>query len=179
MSEQRDILLLKMGDEKSFERLYAKYWKKVYHFTSLYVRDLDEREDIVQQVFIKLWDKRNSLDEHGSIDGLLFIMTRNIIFNMMRRSMNEASMKGLLEYHILQCKEECPEYDPAEIYLLIEELVSQLPTRQKEAFLLSRKYGLSYKEIAAKMSISVKGVEKNISKAIKYIKKNIFLFLKS
>lgn len=178
-SDQQNIALARLGDEKAFERLYRKYWKKVYHFACIYITDHDEQEDIVQQVFINLWNKRESLDENGSIDGLLFIMTRNLIFNSRRKSLNELALKELIGYNIIKAEEELPESDADELLAFARNLIDSLPRRQKEAFLLSRRYGLSYREIAAKMSISIKGVEKNISKAIKYMKSKIFMYINS
>jgi len=84
------------GDHKAFERLYNKYWAKVYHFTSIYINDEYEREEIVQKVFIRFWDARERLDPQKSPDGLLFIITRNIIFNQIHRRVSGWHQLGRL-----------------------------------------------------------------------------------
>ena len=66
-------------------------------FTSLYINNPFEREEVVQQVFIRLWEKRESIDESVDLDGYLFIITRNMIFNRSRRSFNEKAYKEAME----------------------------------------------------------------------------------
>ncbi|MDE6872093.1 MAG: RNA polymerase sigma-70 factor [Bacteroidales bacterium] len=176
--EQADILLLKMGDEKAFERLYRRYWAKVYHYAGLFIRDAAEQEDLTQQVFLKIWEVRSSLDEERSLNGLLFIITRNLTFNTYHKSLNLDAVK--------RAEELSAEYSSADTSSAIEarslesyisQLVDCLPSRQREAFMLSRAEGLTYKEIAQRMSISVKAVEKNISLALKFIKSNLYLLI--
>ena len=170
----QDVLLLIKGDEKAFERLYNKYWGKVYNFTSLYIDDEYEREEIVQKVFIRFWDVRQRLDPSRSPDGLLFIITRNLIFNQIHRSANEKAMKEALSKEPAEI-DTTTEADDLRAY--VDDLVLALPARQKEAFLLSREEGLSYKEIAARMKISEKGVERNLYLARKFLKEHLPLFL--
>ena len=169
-----DVLLMVKGDQKAFERLYHKYWPKVYHFTSIYIDDEYEREEIVQKVFIRFWDARERLDPQKSPDGLLFIITRNLIFNQVHRSMNEKAMKEALA---LESPDVELSSDAEDLKAYVDNLVQALPARQREAFLLSREEGLSYREIAAKMKISEKGVERNLYLARKFLKEHLPLFL--
>ena len=90
---QTDIIKFKQGDQSAFKNVYDAYWAKVFHFTSLYVNDPFERDEVVQQVFIRLWEKRESIDESVDLDGYLSIITRNMIFNRFRRSFNEKAYK--------------------------------------------------------------------------------------
>ena len=177
-NEILDVILMKNGDERAFERIYRRYCAKVYKFTSLFIIEDSAKEDIVQQVFIKLWEMRESLCEDKSIDGLLFIITRNITFNESHKSFDHEALK-LVEnfpdgdsFHDLQAKLEARQLET-----YIYELADQLPARQKEAFMYSRRDGLSYKEIAEIMQISEKGVERNIHMALKFLKANLPLFL--
>lgn len=79
------IRQIKQGNSKAFKAIFDRYWNIVYRFTGLYLMDNYEKEEITQQVFIKLWEKRELLDEEKDLDGLLFIITRNLIFNHIRK----------------------------------------------------------------------------------------------
>ena len=74
------IIRFREGDRTAFETIYRQYWRKVYSFTRLYIRDSFEQEEVVQQVFIRLWEKRSLIDADKDFDGFLFIITRNLIF---------------------------------------------------------------------------------------------------
>lgn len=84
MIGMRDIELLKNGDLEAFERVYRAFWNKVYQFSGLFIDDDFEREDIVQEVFLRIWNKRNLIDSGKDFNGFLFITTRNIVFNRLR-----------------------------------------------------------------------------------------------
>lgn len=81
MSKTLVLAKFKQGDESAFTFLYEHYWRKVYRFSEIYLTDKDEIKEVVQDVFIKLWESRAQINENKDIDGLLFIMTRNVIFD--------------------------------------------------------------------------------------------------
>lgn len=91
------ICQIKQGNSKAFKTIFDRYWSIVYRFTGLYLMDNYEKEKITQQVFIKLWEKRELLDEEKDLDGLLFIITRNLIFNHIRKSINEEKLTETLQ----------------------------------------------------------------------------------
>lgn len=173
MDEQKEIALLRQGDRKAFEQLYLQYWAKVYHFAGLFISDPMEQEDIVQQVFLRLWDIRTRLDASRGLDGLLFILTRNHVLHHLRKQGREESLNQLLQ----ESGEDTSDLEAKDLQQYIDVLVAGLPARRREAFLLSREEGLSYKEIAARMGISEKGVERHISLALQYLKENLPLFI--
>ncbi len=174
MEEQKDILLLRDGDRDAFARLYRRYWAKVYHFAGLFLTDPMEQEDIVQQVFLHLWDVRSRLDPARGMDGLLFIVTRNAVFKRLRRKGRTETLNELL---LDQEQDLQTSLEAKEMQGYIDSLVEALPERRREAFRLSREEGLSYKEIAARMGISEKGVERHIRLALQFLKENLPLFL--
>lgn len=175
-----DIIKFKNGDHEVFGKIYEDYWGKVLHFTRLYISDRDEQEEVVQQVFVRLWEKRKILDETRDFDGFLFIITRNMIFNRTRRSFNEKAYKAAVEASGASIYSMEEMIDASDLQKYIDKLVSVMPARQKEAFILSRKAGLSTKDISEKMGISPKGVERHIYLALKFIKANLpllFVFM--
>ena len=148
MDEQEAIKRLKNSDEKAFSFLYKSYWPKVNHFTRLYIIDTDSTEEIIQEVFIKLWEHRKELNESGSLDGYLFIITRNLIFNSSRQSFNHQFYQTTIIEAMEQSYNIDEELDAADLHAYINSIIEQLLPRQQEVFRLSREHQLTYQEIA-------------------------------
>ena len=168
MTEKELIILLKEGDEKAFTTLYRRYWSKVYNFSRLYLSSILEIEEVVQEVFVKVWESRSLLRE---------VITRNLVFNQFRRSFNENAYKltvlsSIMPYYNLE-----EELTAADLQEFIEKMVKELPPRQQEVFNLSRNAHLTYKEISIRLNISEKTVERHINEALKFLKKNIMFYL--
>lgn len=182
MDEKSIITLLKKGNHEAFSSIYNRYWSKVYNFSRLYMISSDDAKEAVQSVFVQLWEMRTSLDENKSVEGLLFIMTRNFIFNQNKKRLNEEFYKAsvLQAYNEKYIEDHCDIEEQIAIQELskyMDQLIDSLPERQKMAFILSRKQHLSYSEIALKMNISEKAVEKLMTKALRYLKQNYTLLL--
>lgn len=177
MDEKELIGLLKQGNKEAFTVLYKRYWGQVYHFSRLYLTNFTDAEDVVQDVFVKVWENREWIQEDKRFEGLLFIITRNLIFNQYRKKVNEEFYKVT----VLEALEK-PEYieekiDAHNLQEYIERLIDELPPRRREIFNLSRKEQKSYREIADLLQISEKTVENQIREALKYLKKNVLLLL--
>ena len=181
MNDLDQILLFKEGNHSAFEWIYNKYWSQVYNFARLYVCSIEESKEVVQDVFVKLWDSRHLINENSNFKGFLFIVTRNIIFNKKRERINN-------EYYKFSVLEAFSEKENSNYYGVEEEiyatelgqyidlLIDSLPEKQKQIFLLSRKEHLTNKEIADRMNLSVKSIEGYLTKSLKYLKENITLF---
>lgn len=177
MTEKELIILLKEGDEKAFTTLYRRYWSKVYNFSRLYLSSILEIEEVVQEVFVKVWESRSLLREDDNFKGFLFVITRNLVFNQFRRSFNENAYKltvlsSIMPYYNLE-----EELTAADLQEFIEKMVKELPPRQQEVFNLSRNAHLTYKEISIRLNINEKTVERHINEALKFLKKNIMFYL--
>lgn len=172
------IRRVKEGDEEAFRWIYDHYWNRVYGFAKIYLADGFEREEVTQKVFIRLWKRRKALDENKNINGLLFILTRNMIFDEKRRSLDRQAIRETLQQalHVPQ-DGSGEEFEAADLSEYIDSLVEQLPPRQHDTFILSRRKGLKNKEIAELFSITEKGVERNMTEALKFIRKNLPLFI--
>lgn len=177
MIKQEIIENLKKGDKKAFQVLYNHYWKQVYNFTKLYITTGIDVEEVVQEVFIKVWETRHSLDENKSFEGFLFIVTRNLIFNHSRRHIKESMIKVTTLQAIEESYNIEEELDAIDLKKHIDKLVLLLPPRQQEVFRMSRELHMSNREIAENFSITEKAVERNINLALKFLKKNLHLFI--
>lgn len=178
MNEKELIIKLRDADDKdSFAFLYHLYWAKVYNFAQLYITSLVDVEEVVQEVFIKIWENRRSLNEEQNFEGYLFIVMRNFIFNRSRKNLNET----FYQLSVVEAVDESfsveEEMDATNLRVHIDSLISLLPPRQQEVFRLSRDEQLSYREIAETLQISERTVEHHISDALKFLKKNLRLYL--
>lgn len=89
MNEKETLSAFVQGDKMAFQSLYGLYWKQVYNFASLYIFNTADVEEVVQDVFLKLWETRERIDLDQNFKGFLFIITRNIVFNEHKRKVNE------------------------------------------------------------------------------------------
>lgn len=177
MNERELILLLKQGSREAFTTLYRQYWKQVYNFSRLYLTRTDISEEVVQEVFIKVWETREFLREDDHFKGLLFIITRNFVFNQHRKNLNEDFYKVTVLAALEEPYDMEEEIDANDLREYIDRLIDELPPRRREIFNLSRKEQKSYKEIALLLGISEKTVENQISEALKYLRKNMMQLL--
>ena len=163
--------------EKLFVDVFNKNYKALCLYGAKLCGDFSEAEDIVQEVFVKVWESRSLLREDDNFKGFLFVITRNLVFNQFRRSFNENAYKltvlrSIMPYYNLE-----EELTAADLQEFIEKMVKELPPRQQEVFNLSRNAHLTYKEISIRLNISEKTVERHINEALKFLKKNIMFYL--
>lgn len=177
MGQNNIVIALKGDSHEAFLLIYQQYWQKVYNFSRLYLTDNEYAKEIVQDVFVNLWENRSNLKEEMNLDGYLFIITRNTIFGQRKKMLNEQYYKEtvLQAYTYENIDNSCEieeQINLKELSRYLDEIINKLPDRQKEAFNLSRQQQLTYAEIAIQMGISEKGVEKLMSKALKTIKQS-------
>lgn len=169
------IRQLKQSDHNAFTSLYERYWRQVYNFCRLYLNNRSVAEEVVQEVFIRIWESRDFIKEEENFKGLLFIITRNQIFNRHRKNVNEDFYKMTVIAAMENSYNMEEEIEARDLSEYIDRLIEELPPRRREIFNLSRKEHKSYKEIAGLLQISEKTVENQIGEALKYLKRNISL----
>lgn len=175
MTHKELILKFKEGDEEAFSSIYKLYWEKVYNFSRLYLVSSEDVAEIVQEVFIKLWETRHLVDEKQPFEGFLFIITRNQIFNYSRKQLNYSFLKMTVLQSIEQSYEDEDQLEISDLKKHLSILISQLSERQQQIFRMSREQHLTYKQIAEQLSISEKTVEYHMTAALKYLRKNLYL----
>ncbi|MFD2789269.1 RNA polymerase sigma factor CnrH [Arenibacter antarcticus] len=161
---------LKNGEERAYENLYHKYYTSLVMYCYNLTKDQDRAEDIVQQTFVKIWIKRETLDIHSSFKNYLYRSVYNTFLKEYRKLKKEELALLELKNDILVDFEERDEAVLEERMKLLEKAIDQLPKKNKVVFLLSKKSGYKHKEIAAQLDISEKAVEKHISRATQSIK---------
>jgi RNA polymerase sigma-70 factor (family 1) len=160
---------LSKGDLIAFNNLYKKYCGPLYRFAYGYFKTEEEAEDLLQEVFTIIWEKRAELKKDLSFKSFLFTIALNIIRKRFR------SRAYLSEYFKAETRADLDTQTSQTIisnslYQYLTELVKILPKRRKEIFIKSRFDGLSNKEIAEELKISHKTVENHLTEASKFIR---------
>ena len=160
------VCKLKRGDKVAFEEIYGLFHKKIYLFCIGYGLPQVDAEEITQEVFIKLWLKRTSIDEDKSLNSYLYKIGKNIIIDEFKKKIK---IKATQEYQmslIIPCNNVEEDMDYKDLQKQMEETLMYLPERRREIFELSRVKGLSHKEIAEELGISTKTVENHLTQAL-------------
>jgi len=169
----RDLLiLLKNGDTLAFHDIYERYCKKLYHFILKSIKQEADAEEIVQEIFVKIWERRDNIEINTSFESFLFRIAYNETMDLFRKRISE---KKYVEYikSIQQSEATTNTIDEIrynELSLEINRLLDELTPRQKEIFCLSRREGFSNKEISKKLDISENTVKKHLLNARSYMK---------
>lgn len=165
------VLLLNKGNQDAYAEIYERYWGILYRYTRRILQSDDEAEDAVQDIFVMLWAKSDTLEVKISLSAFLYAATRNRILKHFEKSkVREKHLRSLQQF----IDEGISQTDflarSNELAMRIEQELAQLPPKMREVFELSRKANLSNKEIAQQLGIAETTVKKQISNAIKALK---------
>ena len=163
---------IKLGDEQAFELLFRQYYVRLCAFANKFLNDPEEAQEIVQEVFTKIWEGRDEIDPEDSLKAYVFKIAQNLSINKLRRKKVESRYTEIYKLVYIEHQE----FSVHES-LLVRELeenvarsIAKLPTECRKIFELSRVEGLKYKEIAETLNISVKTVEAQMSKALRSLR---------
>ena len=171
-NESQLVYNLSRGNLLAFNTLYKEYSGRLYRFAVGYLKSETEAEELVQEVFTIIWEKRADLKEELSFKSFLFTIAFNIIRKHFRtKSYFAEYFKSELNPDLDMQTTQKITYNS--LYQYITELVNKLPERRKEIFIKSRFQGLTIKEIAEEMKISHKTVENQLTDALKFLRTNL------
>lgn len=174
-SNKELLLLIQKDDRVAFYHIYERYCNRLYGFVLKYVKQKEDAEEIVQEVFVKIWESRNKINAYSSFESFLFTVAYNATISVLRKRASEAKyiehLKSL--QHIDDSPDLADEIHFNELNGRVQTLLDELTPRQKEIFRLSREKGLSHDEIAKKLDISVNTVKKHIANTLAFLKSQI------
>ncbi|MCG8309566.1 MAG: RNA polymerase sigma-70 factor [Cytophagales bacterium] len=179
-SLEDQVRLLKKGSPHAFESIFKTYAPKILNFTAKYFEDIQDCEEIAQEVFIKIWNKREAINDPKTFESLLFTIAKNHIYNAIRKKVYQKAFKDK-KTGIIQMETFDPEDEQnfAELFVMIKAITKSLPHQRRKVFILSRLKGYTNKEIAKRLGISINTVETHIRLALKkfreVLKENNFL----
>ncbi|RKD90236.1 RNA polymerase sigma factor [Mangrovibacterium diazotrophicum] len=172
--DRENVELLKSGDISAFSTLFKKYSERLYAFALSIAKEPYIAEEITQQVFLKVWEKRPEINEYLSFKSFLFSITYSETISWLRKDTAEKrKMSRWGENSSFESEETTHTVEFNNIESLANGIIDELPEKRKEIFKLSREQGYSYKEIAQKLGLSVKTVENQVSAALRTIREKL------
>ncbi len=175
--DQQLVALLRENDRHAFNEIYARYFWLLHTHAHKWIRDREETKDLIQEVFLTVWEKRQALKPELGLSAYLYTSVRNRVFNRLSRQQVAAAYLASLddyldkgEYitdHLVREKE---------LKRIIEEGIDSMPRKMQEVFRLSREENLSHKEIAERLKLSEQTVRKHIQHALRILRIRITMY---
>jgi RNA polymerase sigma-70 factor (ECF subfamily) len=172
-SDNELVTELKKGNIEAFNLIFYAYSSKLYHFAYGYLKSKEDAEEMVQEIFSKIWDKRSDIKEEYQFRSYLF----SIAFNYIKKHFRS---KALINKYIELSTPDNPEtlqiqedINYASLKLVVDKLVDKMPQKRKAVFVRSRFEGKSSKEISEEMNISQSTVENHLNQALRFLRRHL------
>lgn len=160
-------------EQELFKQLYLRYRPGLISFACSYLANEGQAEEVVNDVFLGLWKKRETLEYSDDLKSYMFTSVKNRCFNAIRKN-KQLSETPIEDWDMpVQMHDASQKLEAMELSAQINYLIDEMPPKCRQVFLLSRMEDMSYKEIAAHMEISPKTVENQIGNALKFLKLHI------
>ncbi len=182
LSDQNLTALLKEGDEKAFSEIFKRYQALLFDFAYKRIHDKDESKDIVQEIFVRLWNNRAEIEIRTSLRSYLYRSALNGILNLLKhKAVREEYIISLQKMIDMDTHQADYCIREADMEKLIETEIAALPPKMREVFEMRKREYLSNKEIAGKLGISEHTVETHMKRALRVLRVrlgvSIILFL--
>lgn len=171
-NESHLIKRLKSGDPEAFNQLFNLYSSRLYHFGYGYLKSKDDAEELVQETFCRIWEKKADIKEELRFSSYLF----TIAFNHIRKQFRSKAL--LLKYMTVRPDSDenlqiFEDVDYPSLKMLVDRLVGEMPEKRKTVFIRSRYEGKSAADIASEMHISKSTVENHLNQALKFLRSRL------
>lgn len=176
-SERTVINLIKEGNGQAFEKIFREYFKSLHAYAYTFMKDDEQSEEIVQNVFCRIWEKRDLLNPDGSIKAYLYRAVHNESVNYLKHQKTRADFKVHYNNDEQTTSEASEKVMIAELDGHIQQALNELPQQCRIIFQMSRFENLKYREIADQLNLSVKTVENQMGKALKVLRTKLAEFL--
>lgn len=172
-NEKRLLLKASQGDEVAFSRLFYAYHNRLGAYLYRLTGSFETAEEIIQEVFVKVWTNREVLPTIDCFRSYIYVLSRNHALNFLRQLAKERMRKRQIIENLKQQFSESYDNDStntsSDYFLLIDQAVEELPPQQQKAYILSKREGLKYEEIAQKMEISRETVKSYLKLATRFV----------
>lgn len=175
---ENELLTLQKTDETKFiEVLFKKYYSSLCRTVNRIVNDTDAAEDLVQDVFMKIWNNRQTLQINISLKSYLYRSAINSALNYLEKNKKQVNFEGTT-FSEPSINDTEDQLHLEEVQQRVNEATEALPPACKTIFILSRHENMSYKEIAEALQISPKTVENQMGKALKHFREYLSVYIK-
>ena len=176
--EQNRQHIVPIADMANYEQLFKTHYNNLCSYANKYLEDLDAAEEVVQDVFVKLWENRETISITGSFKSYIFRAVRNACLNFIRHLQVREEFKTYNEQELERNQPLLEdEIHASELEVRIRAAINLLPAERRKVFIMSRYDGLKYKEIAEKLNISDKTVENQMGRAIKFLREKLTKYM--
>ena len=165
-----DILVagIKRDDYSSYNQLFMRYYSRLCAYVFNLTHNYNASEDVVQELFIRLWINRQKLDIHENISGYLYRSSKNATLNFYRAEKNR--LKSIRNMPIQEWQTDEDQIEQIEFSVALNKCIGQLPERSRDVFMKSRLDGMKQQEISDELGISVKTIKNQIWKSLQFLK---------
>ncbi|AFK04492.1 RNA polymerase, sigma-24 subunit, ECF subfamily [Emticicia oligotrophica DSM 17448] len=178
LSEQEIISAIKEGDENVFEHVFRKYYQTLCTYANSMLKEIEEAEEIVQNLFLSIWEKREDLEISISFKSYLYRAVHNHCLNRIKHlKVREDHQQYAVNYYEASYESVSQTVIKNELEFKIEEAIKKLPEQCQLIFRMSRFEELKYHEIAEQLNLSPKTVENQIGKALKILRLELAEYL--
>ena len=162
------------GEVKAFDEIFEKYNQRIYQFAKTILKNKEDAKDVVQEVFLRIWQNRNKINEYSTFKSYLFTIAYNIIVDHFRKRLKDKKYKDFLEANIKEVDSSQEKHiEFSDLNKLYEQAVEQLPPRRKLIYKMNRNEGFTYEVIAERLNISRNTVRNQMAKTLQFLRKKI------
>ena len=176
ISDPELVERLRLNDINAFDQIFDRYSEKLYGFTFKYLKSKEETEELIQDVFLKIWENRKNIRKDTSFKSYLFTITYHNICHVFRERQINLKFIEQIEQNTILIPNIEEQIDYKSVLNKIELLINKLPEKHRVIFIKSRKEIKSTHEIAEEMKLAPGTIDNIISATLKYLRKNISTF---
>lgn len=173
-NEKELFTRLSQGDEAAFTLIFHHYTQRIYHYILHKTKSPETAEEVVQEVFIKVWNAREKFSEIDNYESFLFTMASNKLIDFFRRMAHQEKLKKEVWETIRDSSNiTIEELDFRHSQELINQAVEQLSPQRKRIFLLNKEQGLTRQEIADELGLSVNTINNHLNEAVRLVREQL------
>ncbi|MBN2890236.1 MAG: RNA polymerase sigma-70 factor [Bacteroidales bacterium] len=167
-----------ISDKNKFEQIFKEYYSELCGFANKFMLDIYDAEEIVQDVFVSIWNNKETIDINVSLKSYLYSSVKNSCLNKKKHIKIREKYKEHNEREMEQSSVNTDdEYNATELDIKIRSVIENMPIQRRKIFVMSRYEGLKYKEIAEALNISIKTVENQMGSALKFLRKELIDYI--
>jgi len=161
---------IRRGDKEAFEEFFRTHYGGLCAYVNSFLHDIDASEDVIQSLFLRIWENREHLSPERNLEGYIFTSARNATLNYIKHQQIETDWQIQMQSNFTNNNSGFgSSIEDLEFARSIFDAIEKLPLKRRIIFILSRYYKLTYKEIADTQNISVKTVETQISRSLHFL----------
>jgi RNA polymerase sigma-70 factor (ECF subfamily) len=175
--EKTLLAMVAKGERHAFKQLYSSHLNNLYRFVFLFTKSKEETEEIIQEIFIKIWENREKLSDIDSLKNYLFRFAKNkLLDNVRHLQVRQRVFSEIRRTKDIAENTTRDQYTYREYYHLVQQAIEKLPPKRKLIFRLNIENGLSQDEIAGQLNISKSVVQKQIYKATYFVREYLYKY---